>query len=127
MNKHFIYTFLLLFSYNTFAIDLVCDKVNVDDKGIELPDRGYVEKYWTFKNLIPDQNQTYMDGKTEVTIKWADDTVTIRREATTFYYISQTIISRKDFSWTGSTSASFEIPNTKGKCKIWEKPKDNQF
>ena len=128
MYKYFIYKFLLLFSLNIFAIDLVCDKVDVDDKGIELPDSSYVEKYTTFKNLIPDQNQTYMDGETEVTIKWDDDRVIIRRESKSFFYITQAIISRKDFSWTGSTITNvFDVPDTKGKCKKWEKPKDNAF
>ena len=126
MKNYLTYSLLLIFSMNTFAIDLACDKVNLDDDGNSVPDTK-VEEFHVFKNLIPDQNQTFLDGDVKVTINWDNDKVTILREAQTFYFISQAIISRKDFSWTGSTLASWGATDHKGNCKIWEKPTDNVF
>lgn len=124
--------FAFVFSSNIHSLDLVCDGVKTTEmRGSEIPGT-YSENYETFKNLIPDQNQTYMDGETRVSIKWGDSQVIIEHENTWFAinagreYTTTYIISRKDFSWAGMTLYE-DLEYMKGVCKIWEKPKDNAF
>jgi len=125
--------FLLLLSPLANALDLQCDKVEVTalEGGVEVPGT-YEPKWHTFKGLIPDQNQTYMDGDSRISIQWSDVTVTINEENTWFElnsgwsYTFYTVINRKDFTWSGYHSYK-EIILMKGLCKIWEKPSDNAF
>ena len=126
--------FLLLLSPLANALDLQCDKVDVtslDEDGVEVTGT-YKAKWYTYKGLIPDQNQTYMDGDSRISIQWFDATVTIEEENTWFEYNSAwsyedyIVISRKDFTWSGYHSYK-EITFMKGLCKIWEKPNDNAF
>ena len=125
-----IFTFLI--SFNIHSLDLVCDGVETTEmRGKEIPGT-YSEKWKTFKNLIPDQNQTYMDDTTKVSIQWSDSQVMIKHEDTWFAinagreYTTTYYISRKDFTWAGTTLYE-DLTFRKGVCKIWEKPTDNAF
>ena len=125
--------FLLLLSPLANALDLQCDMVEVTalKDGAEVPGT-YKAKWHTFKGLIPDQNQTYMDGDSRISIQWNDASVSITEENTWFAlnagrsYTDYTTINRKDFSWIGFNSYE-EFTYMKGLCKIWEKPSDNAF
>ena len=125
--------FLLLPSPLANALDLQCDKVEITamNDGEEIA--GTYSENWTrFMNLIPDQNQTYMDGDTKVTIQWSNASVTIEHELLQFErdsgwsYTDWYRISRKDFTWKGYNSYKGHTL-FKGLCKIWEKPSDNAF
>tara|TARA_B100000989_G_C19273692_1_gene357300 strand:- start:136 stop:513 length:378 start_codon:yes stop_codon:yes gene_type:complete len=123
----FVWVALIIFiSFDTNAIDLQCDKVEVTSGGLEI-EGTYSEKWNTFKNLIPDQNQTFMDDMTRVSISWSDSAVTIEKQHTQFTFLQAYVISRKDFKWRGSIMTSSRLTNLKGTCKLWEKPSDNAF
>lgn len=124
---------LLLASMDTAAIDLKCDKVDLDaDKN---PIQSTYSENWTsFRNLKPDVNETYMDGDIRTVIQWSDSSVSIDKENTWFEkngggkYRSLYVINRKDFSWRGFHSNRKEgVISQGGTCSILEKPKDNAF
>ena len=126
------FLFILCFSIGANAISLKCDGVETYDmRGDEKPGT-FSETFTKFMNLKPDQNETFMDDDTKVSIQWSDSSVTIKRENLWFPrndagdYVDTYFISRKDFTWAGMRRYQ-GLRFFKGTCKLWEKPKDNAF
>lgn len=114
MKKYIITTFLIIFSINSFALNLDCD--------------GKI-----FKNLESDVDTEVTNDRggmmqTTISVTWSELSLTIKEDMLSSIMPKADLysINRKDLSYVKKEIRLGEdTVEKKGQCKIWEKPADN--
>ena len=114
MKKYIITTFLIIFSINSFALNLDCD--------------GKI-----FKNLESDVDTEVTNDRgglmqTTIAVTWSELSLNIKEDMLSSIMPKADLynINRKDLSYVKSEIRLGEdTVEKKGQCKIWEKPAGN--
>ena len=114
MKKSIVTTFLIIFSINSFALNLDCD--------------GKI-----FRNLESDVDTEVTNDRgglmqTTIAVEWTQLSLMIKEDMLSSMFPKADLytISRKDLSYVKKEIRLGEdTVEKKGQCKVWEKPADN--